>query len=161
MLSVHAPCPTAHRSRGCYRSSVKVFISHSSSDKGEAKALAVALKNRGVDVWFDEWELVPGQSWQHEIGRALDASSAMVVLITPESIDSEWVKSEINFALANESFQGRVFPVVVGDEVPDNTPWILRRFQLLHLRSDVSGSVDSSADAIAQSLGVAARVRTS
>ena len=38
-----------------------VFISHTSRDKPAVRRLAKALKERGIRVWFDEWELVPGQ----------------------------------------------------------------------------------------------------
>ncbi len=137
-----------------------VFLSHAAADKPEAMRLAVALKARGVEVWFDEWELIPGQSFVHEIARALEHASAMVVLLTPASIDSEFVRSEINFALTHESFQGRVFPVVVGEEIPANTPWILRRFEVLHVEPEDSDSVASSADLIARSLEASPRVGT-
>jgi TIR domain len=39
---------------------VRVFISHSSKDKPAVEALAVALRERGIDPWLDKWEIGAG-----------------------------------------------------------------------------------------------------
>ena len=39
-----------------------VFLSHSARDKPVVRALAVRLKADGLRVWFDEWEIKPGDS---------------------------------------------------------------------------------------------------
>jgi hypothetical protein len=39
--------------------SFDVFLSHNSNDKPSVKALGTALKQRGLSVWLDEWELRP------------------------------------------------------------------------------------------------------
>jgi len=49
-------------------------------------------------------------------------------------------------------------PVVVGEEAPANTPWILRRFLVQYIRSEDADSVDRSADVIARSLEESPRV---
>ncbi|MBL9129583.1 MAG: toll/interleukin-1 receptor domain-containing protein, partial [Verrucomicrobiaceae bacterium] len=36
-----------------------VFLSHSSKDKAVVRPLAVRLRQGGVKVWFDEWEIKP------------------------------------------------------------------------------------------------------
>ena len=38
------------------------FISHNKADKATARLLATALVETGVSVWFDEWNLRPGDS---------------------------------------------------------------------------------------------------
>jgi hypothetical protein len=37
-----------------------VFISHSSKDKPVVRELANRLKQDGLRVWLDEWEIQPG-----------------------------------------------------------------------------------------------------
>ena len=44
-----------------------VFLSHNSKDKLMVRQLARALEARGMQVWLDEWELVPGRPWQEAI----------------------------------------------------------------------------------------------
>lgn len=39
---------------------MKVFISHTSKDKPSVEALAHALRERGIEPWFDGWESVSG-----------------------------------------------------------------------------------------------------
>jgi nucleotide-binding universal stress UspA family protein len=41
-----------------------MFLNHNSKDKRTVRRLAKALRARGVQVWLDEWELVPGHPWQ-------------------------------------------------------------------------------------------------
>lgn len=41
-----------------------VFLSHNSKDKPAVKTLGTTLKQRGLSVWLDEWELRPGLTWQ-------------------------------------------------------------------------------------------------
>jgi len=41
-----------------------VFLSHSSADKALATKLAIDLRNNGIDVWFDKWEIAPGDSFR-------------------------------------------------------------------------------------------------
>lgn len=42
-----------------------VFLSHNSKDKPAVRTLGTALKQRGLSVWLDEWELRPGTLWQN------------------------------------------------------------------------------------------------
>ena len=53
--------------------SFDIFLSHNSKDKPAVRELAEALRARGIKVWLDEWELVPGQPWQ----EALEELSAL------------------------------------------------------------------------------------
>ena len=39
---------------------VKVFCSHRSVDKPEVEAFATLLRKKGIDAWFDRWEIAPG-----------------------------------------------------------------------------------------------------
>jgi hypothetical protein len=65
-----------------------VFISHASEDKDAvARPLAKELLRRGHSVWFDEYELVLGDSLRENIDRglavALSGSSSSAALSSP------------------------------------------------------------------------------
>ena len=109
---------------------MKVFMSHSDSDAMLAARVSDALENNGLEVWDPDRELFPGDNWAAEVARALEESDAMVVLLTPATAGSRWVKRDIEYALGAKNFSNRLIPVVVGDrdQFPTNEmPWIVRR----------------------------------
>jgi hypothetical protein len=60
----------------------------------------------------------------------------MVVLLTPEATNSSWVRAEIDYALGEKTFRGRLIPVLVGppERFPENSiPWILRRLKMINI----------------------------
>jgi HJR/Mrr/RecB family endonuclease len=99
----------------------QVFVSYASQDKVVANEIAKSLQQAGVPTWVDSWELAVGDSLATRIHEALDASDTLVVLLSPSSVDSRWVKSEWHTALTREVEQRsiHVIPVLVEDcEVP-------------------------------------------
>ena len=113
---------------------LKVFISHARKDE----ELALAIRDRLVQdqhkVFVANADVLPGQDWAREISEALSRSQAMVVLLSPEAVESRNVLHEISFALGSPRYEGRVLPVVV--RPTGNIPWFLQT--IMHL--DVSGS---------------------
>ena len=79
-----------------------VFLSHSSKDKQFVRPLAKDLSSVGVDVWFDDWEIEVGDSLHKSIGRGLEKSRFVAVIISARSTNSDWCKDEIDTALAYE-----------------------------------------------------------
>jgi predicted nucleotide-binding protein len=71
---------------------MKVFISHSHETKSLAKKLGEALKRAGLESWNHEQEILPGDNWAQKIAQALEESEAMVVLLSPDSLDSTLVR---------------------------------------------------------------------
>jgi hypothetical protein len=63
----------------------KVFISHSAKDADWARLFAQALKERGVPVWFDEFDVKPGESWRDALEAGLRGSDVLVALLDQES----------------------------------------------------------------------------
>src|SRR5579864_8176140 len=62
----------------------KVFISHSAGDADWARGFAQALKQRGVTVWFDEFDVRPGESLRDALESGLRGSDVIVALLDPE-----------------------------------------------------------------------------
>ncbi len=63
----------------------RVFISHSAIDAHWARSFAQALKDRGVPVWFDEFDVHPGESIRDALDSGLRGSDVLVALLDPES----------------------------------------------------------------------------
>ena len=70
----------------------------------------------------------------------------MVVLISPDSMRSKFVRSEIQYALGDLGYEQRIFPVMV--EETSSVPWILNKFKIL----DASIGAAEVGDAIANAL---------
>lgn len=115
---------------------MKVFLSYTHNDSFLAKKITAGLTENGLDVWNAETEIMPGGNWAEQISDALKESDAMVVLITPESLESRVVSREIEYALGNKAYKNRLIPVVVGSEesLPSKSlPWILQKLQMIRL----------------------------
>jgi hypothetical protein len=75
-----------------------LFLSHSSRDKITVRAIAEQLKSRGLKVWYDEWQLAPGQPWQPLLEEGLKASRATAVFIGRDGL-GPWQNEEMQVAL--------------------------------------------------------------
>jgi hypothetical protein len=94
-----------------------VFISYSHSDKDFVDKLAAHIvANRG-SVWLDRWELNVGDSLTQRIQEAITTSSALLVVLSKASVESEWCKRELNAGLVRELEEKRVvvLPVLLED----------------------------------------------
>lgn len=80
----------------------KIFLSHSSKDKFFARKLAEGLKSNGIDVWIDEAEIKVGDSLTEKIGKAIETTHYFGVILSENSINSEWVKKELQIAIQKE-----------------------------------------------------------
>lgn len=76
-----------------------VFISYSQQSVPSAAVLAQALINRGFNVWWDA-NLRSGQQFDNVIRQKLEEAAAVVVIWTPESARSQYVKMEAGIAFA-------------------------------------------------------------
>src|SRR5436190_22155544 len=63
----------------------RVFISHSAVDADWARSFAQAPKQRGVAVWFDEFDVHPGESLREALESGLRSSDVLVALLDPEN----------------------------------------------------------------------------
>jgi hypothetical protein len=102
----------------------QVFLSYTDSDEKWARKLCEYLEAAGFRVFDRQDQLFPGDNWHLEIGKALDTSNAMVVLISPAAMRSSWVRREIEYALVSVQYKDRLIPVEV--EPTADFPWILR-----------------------------------
>jgi TIR domain len=127
---------------------MRVFLSYDRADKAFARALSSELARRGLSVWRGEEEALPGDNWALQVGEALKKSKAMVVLVSPESMRSNWVRREIEYALGDLRYEGRLFPVLV--RPTDDVPWILRELNMLSARQGAAKISESIADALKQ-----------
>jgi hypothetical protein len=88
-----------------------VFTSYSSQDRNFVQRLVRDLKDRDIPIWFDESELEPGDSIIQKIEAGIDRMEYLIVVLSPASVNSQWVQEEIRMAL-HEGIAGRKFNVI-------------------------------------------------
>lgn len=76
-----------------------VFLSHSSKDKPVVCGLAQRLKKNGLQVWFDEWEIKPGDMIGLKIENGLEQSRTLILVMSANAFSSEWVMLERHTAI--------------------------------------------------------------
>ncbi|MBP9092721.1 toll/interleukin-1 receptor domain-containing protein [bacterium] len=83
-----------------YRS---IFLSHTSVDKPFVRKLRDILVERGVPmVWVDEAEIQLGDSLTAKIEEGLEHCQYVGVILSPQSINSAWVKQELEIAITKQ-----------------------------------------------------------
>ena len=70
-----------------------VFVSYARSDKARVAPLVAAIEAKGWSVWWDP-EIDAGQQFDDQIDAELQAASAVLVVWTPTSVSSRWVRGE-------------------------------------------------------------------
>jgi len=122
-----------------------IFISYARDDAIIAHRLARGLESAGFRVWYDA-RLSVGENWADETFRNLHAATAVIVLISPASISSEWVRREWQTALHGSA---RVLPVRVSwTGIYTEPPIELADIQWYDLGDDFEKDVAALASAI-------------
>jgi len=91
--------------------SPSVFLSHTWKDKEFVRRLAVDLEEAGARVWVDEAEILLGDSLIEKIRSGIDEMEYLAVVLSPDSVSSEWVKREMDIAM-NQEIEGRKVKVL-------------------------------------------------
>ena len=70
-----------------------VFVSYARADKALVAPLVAAIEAQGWSVWWDP-EIAAGQEFDRQIAAQLRSAAAVVVVWTPTSVESRWVRGE-------------------------------------------------------------------
>jgi hypothetical protein len=123
-----------------------VFISYSRRDDEIMRRIAFHLRDEGYKVWVDNEKLIPGTAaWEESIENAIKSAFAVIVILSPDSKNSEWVRREITYA---DQFQKRVFPVLVKGSEEISLPLRLVTRQYVDLRQDEDAGLSALSAAI-------------
>ncbi|MGM5022148.1 toll/interleukin-1 receptor domain-containing protein [Tardiphaga sp. 367_B4_N1_1] len=121
----------------------RVYLAHASEDHDTlAKPLAQALMASGIEVWFDEWEILTGDSLRRKMEEGLANSTHFVVLLTPNSLHKPWVETEIDVGFIRAvGGEARFMGIRAGVDVNDLSPF-LRTLRCPEVHLDRKGDVD-------------------
>ncbi len=112
-----------------------VFLSHSSKDKSVVRKLAKRLKKDGLRVWFDEWEIKPGDPISLKIEQGLERSRTLILCMSKNAFASEWVTLERHTTLFRDPANAdrRFIPLRLDDSEIRET---LRQFAYMDWREE-------------------------
>ena len=110
-----------------------IFLSYNREDVDRARQFAAAFAAEGFDVWWDV-SLRSGQTYDEVTEEALHSAKAVVVLWSPRSVASRWVRAEATVADQNKT----LLPVTIE---PCRRPVkfeLTQTAELSHWRGDVN-----------------------
>jgi len=87
----------------------QLFISYTRKDEPFVQKLAAALEGCGVSLWYDRKGIGAGSQWEAELLNALNKVDLLLLILTPESLQSVWVKREWELALKQSK---PIFPIL-------------------------------------------------
>ena len=117
-----------------------VFLSHNAKDKPRVRRLAERLKQAGLRVWFDEWNVRSGDIIALKVDEGLEHSRVLMLCSSPNALASGWVALERSTAIHRDpSNEGRRFiPLLLADcELPDT----LRRYKYVDFREEAEAAL--------------------
>lgn len=118
----------------------RAFISYAHSDKEFVRHLAESLNRDNVPLFFDEWDIQPGDSIIKKIfEEGLSDSELFLIVLSKSSVASHWVRDELDVATVRR-IEGltRVVPILKED---CEIPWSLRALRWLDMREDFETGV--------------------
>ncbi len=96
-----------------------VFMSHASADKVMVRDLANRLRDSGLSVWFDEWEVRPGDSILSKIEAGLEGSRVLLLCHSEHAVGSPWTGFELQtFQFRDPLNRERRYVVLRLDDTP-------------------------------------------
>jgi TIR domain-containing protein/tetratricopeptide repeat protein/NB-ARC domain-containing protein len=114
-------------------------LSHNTKDKPAVRQIAEALQDRGLRVWLDEGELIPGRRWIPALEEAIETTKSAAVLVGESGL-GPWEQPEYEGTLSEFVERGiPVIPVLLPG-APDKLklPLFLKGFGWVDLRDGIS-----------------------
>jgi len=128
------------------------FVSYSREDTAKQRRVVKELRERGINIWVDIENLTPGTpTWEREIEKAIRGATGIIVLLSPESNNSEWVRRELSFG---EQHRKRIFPALIEGNEDASTPLRLANHQRVDLRTHFEDGLNELANAVRDYIGI-------
>ena len=109
-----------------------VFISYGREDSEMMKRVDQVLRGAGLTTWTDHG-IHPGTpSWKVEIETAIRDAGCIVVLFSPDSAESRWVRAELDYADAQRK---PIYPLLVRGDASQAVPFGFTSYQWIDVRN--------------------------
>jgi hypothetical protein len=117
----------------------RVFVSHSTKDREFVEREIIAeLEKNGIRTWYSKVDIQSAAEWETSIRRGLESCEWFLLVMSPRSLSSEWVKDELHWAI--DERPNRIVPVLMEDCEPRAFHIRMARIQHVDFRSPSSES---------------------
>lgn len=102
------------------------FLSYSSKDDEFARRLYRDLQGKNVRTWFAREDLKIGDRFDLRIDESIRLHDKLVIILSANSVNSNWVETEVKSALEREQKEGKdvLFPIAIDEEgFTSKQPW--------------------------------------
>lgn len=125
-----------------------VFVSYNHNDYAFVDRLAHALTESRHFIWLDKWQLTAGDSIIDKVQSALSKAEAILIVLSQNSIQSNWCKKELNAGLIREIDERKVLllPLLIND---CEIPLFLREKKYADFRGDFNEGLQEVLNALA------------
>ena len=99
------------------------FISYSSRNQDFAERLYADLQSKAVRCWYAPEDLKIGDKFRVRIDESIRMHEKLLLILSKDSVESQWVEKEVETAMEREREQGResvvLFPIKLDDAILD------------------------------------------
>lgn len=114
----------------------KVFVSHSAQDRAFVESEIVHLLQRnGIETWYSRDDIQTASIWEKDIRQGLDSCDWFLIVLSPRSAVSEWVKAELHWAMENRS--NCIVPILMERCNPTDFHLMMGRIQHIDFQEDI------------------------
>lgn len=121
---------------GIVEGSSMVFLSHSSKDKSKVDEIFNEVEKSDIRVWYDKYEIKPGDSITDKINDGLDSSDVGIICISNNFLNSSsgWTKSELNYFIQRRMRSGKKDFICLNFDVPhDELPPLVQDYKYIDM----------------------------
>jgi TIR domain len=140
-----------HSSHMDYTMPHHVFLSYSRKDSDMMIRVRRDLGIAGLDVWKSENLTHGTAAWHKAAEKAIKQSRCMVVILSPDAKESEWVKRQLAHA---RDYNKRIFPILADGDGVDTIPNEMIDMAFFDLRSDYTAGLEALITALYAHLNI-------
>ncbi len=127
---------------------MRIFLSYASQDREAARAIYIALRDQGHNVFFDRAGLPPGDEYHNHIRAAIEKSHLFLFLISPNAVDAgSYTLTELDIA---DKARVKLLPVMLDRTPVETLPASIRAVTFLQADGNLPAAVAAEAHRIAR-----------
>jgi hypothetical protein len=129
-----------------------IFLSYAREDGEIVKAIRKSLEIFGFSIWIDEKEIPVGTpSWKKAIQEGIEGASCLVVVLSPDAKNSQWVNEELDYAKTHDR---QVFAILAKGDDKKSIPFGFSSHQRVDIRASYIPLVNDLIPAICKALEI-------
>lgn len=130
------------------RRPISVFTSYSHHDRAFAGRLSKSLESKGIDVWYDQIEVQPGDSLVEKLDDAVTSTDAILLVVSKNAYKSKWVTYEFRAILTRRPSSEQTSPIIPLRIDDSELPFDLSGHVSIDFRHDYEAGLSTLVDAL-------------